>query len=309
MSKLLYTHFTKLIINYLLSLNKSIPCRSDSKLHSSQDDHPITKLLSTTNGEFKFVMEVLDTMISDAIKKQAEYKYYMVKKVESEKAKIVDKLEEQHVSPIKSGRGKSFMCYDDRVANVPNKLKKDDVPRKTRSLTIAEEAVVAKKFKELIQKDKLTIADLEGARLEWLKVQYNNDVEPRIPCRSFDDKEYEFSYAYLPRLSVNNVEDIRIVIKNKVEDIQLEVESYQRNLNLTKPTMFFEGINQRIPFTMTATHKEVVYLNQYNIKSLMQISEVKKSSDGTLVKIQENLIDMLSKNKLGSGNKRLKGRD
>ncbi|GJW24977.1 hypothetical protein Tco_0038788 [Tanacetum coccineum] len=60
---------------------------------------------------------------------------------------------------------------------------------------------------------------------------------------------------------------------------------------------------------MTAMHKGVVYLNQYSIKSLMKLSEVKKFSDGTLVKIQENLIDMLSKNKLGSGNKRLKGRD
>ncbi|GKA12450.1 hypothetical protein Tco_0691996 [Tanacetum coccineum] len=93
------------------------------------------------------------------------------------------------------------------------------------------------------------------------------------------------------------------MIKNKIEDIQLGVESYQRTLNLTKPTMFFEGIDQRIPFTMTAMYKVVVYLNQYNIKSLIKLS------DGTLVKIQENLIDMLSKNKLGNGNKRLKGRD
>ncbi|GJR61235.1 hypothetical protein Tco_1503397 [Tanacetum coccineum] len=112
-SKLLYTRFTKLIIDYLLSLNKSIPYRSDSKLHSSQDDHPITKLLSTTNGEYKFGMEVLGALIK-----------------------------EQHVSLIKSGRGKGFMCYGDQVANVPNRLKKDAMPRKTRSLTIAEEVVV-----------------------------------------------------------------------------------------------------------------------------------------------------------------------
>nr|GEV50232.1 hypothetical protein [Tanacetum cinerariifolium] len=65
----------------------------------------------------------------------------------------------------------------------------------------------------------------------------------------------------------------RTVIKVKVEDIQLGMESYQRTLNLTKPTMFFEGIEQRIPFTMTTTHKEVVYLNQYNINSLMKLSE------------------------------------
>ncbi|GJX72630.1 pyruvate kinase 1, cytosolic-like protein [Tanacetum coccineum] len=76
MSKLLYTRFTKLIIDYLLSLNKSIPRRSDSKLHSLQDDHLITKLLNTTNGEYKFGMEVLDAMTSDEIKKKAGYKYY-----------------------------------------------------------------------------------------------------------------------------------------------------------------------------------------------------------------------------------------
>ncbi|GJZ10986.1 hypothetical protein Tco_0545745, partial [Tanacetum coccineum] len=123
---------------------KSIPRRSDFKLHSSQDDHPITKLLSTTNGEYKFGMEVSDAMISDVIKKKVGYKYYMAKKVESEIAKIVDKPEEQHISPVKSGRGKGFMCYGDQVANVPNKLKKDVVPRKTRSLTIAEEEIVGK---------------------------------------------------------------------------------------------------------------------------------------------------------------------
>nr|GFB04376.1 hypothetical protein [Tanacetum cinerariifolium] len=65
-------------------------------------------------------------------------------KVESKNAKTVDEPEEQHVSPVKSRRGKGFICYGDQVENVPNKPKKDDVPRKTRSLTIAEEAVVGK---------------------------------------------------------------------------------------------------------------------------------------------------------------------
>ncbi|GJX16169.1 hypothetical protein Tco_0217001 [Tanacetum coccineum] len=60
---------------------------------------------------------------------------------------------------------------------------------------------------------------------------------------------------------------------------------------------------------MTTTHKGVVYLNQHNVKSLMRLSEVKKFYDGMLMKIQENLIDMVTKNKLGKDNKRLKGRD
>ncbi|GJX72419.1 hypothetical protein Tco_0309590 [Tanacetum coccineum] len=142
MSKLLYTCFTKIIIDYILSHNNSIPRRSDSKLHSSQDDQPITNLLNMTNGDYKFGMEVPDAMISDAIKKKSGYMYYMAKKVESVKAKIVDEPEEQHVSLVKSGRGKEFMCYSDQVVNAPNKLEKDVVPRKTRSLTIAEETAL-----------------------------------------------------------------------------------------------------------------------------------------------------------------------
>ncbi|GKC42310.1 hypothetical protein Tco_1060032 [Tanacetum coccineum] len=158
-----------------------------------------------------------------------------------------------------------------------------------------------------------------------------------IVVRRSDDKEYEFSYVDLPRLSLNDVEDMyllqvqdklhhlllefvkdfnnalimfikRVVIRNMVEDIQLRVESYQQT-NLTKPMMSFEEIDQRIAFTMTATHKGVVYLNQYNVKSLMKLSEVKKFCDGTLEKIQENLIEFVKWNKLGTGNKRLKLRD
>ncbi|GJS03805.1 hypothetical protein Tco_0320313 [Tanacetum coccineum] len=633
-----------IVVSKMVATRLHQPWRAilSSKLNNSQDDHPITKLLSTTKGEYKFGMEVPDAMISDVIKKKVGHKYYMAKKVESEKAKIVDELEEQHISPIKSGRGKGFICYGDQVVNVPNKLKKDHVPRKTRSLTIAEEAVVVSRLESLRQKKQPTAGEgssvshkkyydssdtdsdatlyssssdeseestnetddadesdinlsnenpqgddddasltvtnssldfiqtlldetpanelmdfmshpvyidahttsvvhnpegnpeltnyISGAfevplgthvdvlatktlmqemfpdknshhipslpvkkipnhtttpqpnslqakakklmqqakknmrkfnfkkalahkfkeydqklealtnfnvseafekavqakgenkkkcrknvgkpssrssrRNRSLVVIVQEGIEDRIPerwskevrhyhfkalngihhweediidlfktrmsavtegnvysdlriksvvrivvkkkwgygfltsivVRRSDDKEYEFIYADLPRLSVNDVEYMyllqvqdklhhlplefvkefnnallmfirRTMIKNWVEDIQLGVESYQRTLNLTKPTMFFEGIDQRIPFMMIATHKGVVYLNQYNIKSLMKLSEVKKFSDGTLVKIQENLIDMLSKNKLSSGNKRLKGRD
>nr|GFB09143.1 hypothetical protein [Tanacetum cinerariifolium] len=107
MSKLLYTRFTKIIIDYILLHNKSIPRRTDSKLHSSRDDQSITKLLRTIHDDYKFGMEFPDAMISDRIKKKVGYTYYMAKKVKSK-----------------------------------NKLKKGDVPRKTRSLTIAEETVV-----------------------------------------------------------------------------------------------------------------------------------------------------------------------
>ncbi|GJX74022.1 hypothetical protein Tco_0312617 [Tanacetum coccineum] len=186
---------------------------------------------------------------------------------------------------------------------------KSDIDKDENHILGPSTIAIVKKFKELIQKDELTIADFAGRGLERLKMQYNNDVElkyhnndytylvdlsteekystsitkhyaaryykegieDRIPerwskevchChfealngRRSDDKKYKFSYADLPRLSVNDVEDMyllhvqdklhhlplefvkdfnnalfmfikRTMIKNKVEDIQLGVESY-----------------------------------------------------------------------------------
>ncbi|GKD50580.1 hypothetical protein Tco_1279556 [Tanacetum coccineum] len=60
---------------------------------------------------------------------------------------------------------------------------------------------------------------------------------------------------------------------------------------------------------MSGTEKGVVHLNQHNIKSLMRLDEVCKFCDGTLLKIRDNLLDMVNKNVLGRGNQRLKGRD
>ncbi|GJS13523.1 hypothetical protein Tco_0407995 [Tanacetum coccineum] len=658
MSKLLYTRFTKLIIDYFLSCNKNIPHRSNSKMHSEGDDSPITKLSNTVKGTYKFRMEIPDTMIDDAFKKSARYKYYKAKKVESDYEANIPKLFKKDVVPRKTrsltvaeetiavelaksisineqrskasileslkqkkqvvvGEGLSaahtkyydtsntesdatrcsscsdtskesanetddaddydmdlyndnpdgddaaagfgemflddaahhilspletithkipinlqpnsiqakakklmqkakknmrkinfkktvahkFREYDQKLESLTNfhvskafekavqakvmkemkkllpthiltvvanyvrprlntsvlkikllniiHLNKSNDTHTTHqqlydtlyeSITLDQEALdaqdaepsfhkrivkrrttwlsdidqnknhilgpstvaIAKKLKAIIQKDKLTITDLEGAGLEKLKQYDEDDVsKPRsferhmskntkphptfyhndfyylvslsteekhttsltkhyvatyyiqdsrinffkaemsnrlegkiysdlriksvvrivvkkkwgygfltsIVVRRFDDNEYEFSYADLPRLSLNDVKDIKVVIQNKVEDIQLGVESYQQTLNLTKPMMFFEGIDQRIPFIMTATHKGVVYLNQHNFKSLMRLSEVKTLCDDTLEKIRENLIDMVTKNKLGKGNKRLKGRD
>ncbi|GJX61469.1 hypothetical protein Tco_0294369 [Tanacetum coccineum] len=80
MSKLLYTRFTKLIIDHFLSSN-----RLDSEMHSESDDSPITKLMNTIKGTYMFGMEIPDTMIDDTFKKSAGYRYYKSKKVRKKK--------------------------------------------------------------------------------------------------------------------------------------------------------------------------------------------------------------------------------
>ncbi|GJW06628.1 retrovirus-related pol polyprotein from transposon TNT 1-94 [Tanacetum coccineum] len=135
-----------------------------------------------------------------------------------------------------------------------------------------------------------------------------SDLRIKLVVRIVVKKKWD-----LPRFSVNDVEDMYLLQKNRDQEQGRRYSAWSGKLSKKSQPHQTHNVLQRnrpkIPFMMTAMHKGVVYLNQYNIKSLMKLSEVKKFYDGTLVKIQENLINMLSKNKLGSSNKRLKGRD
>ncbi|GKA55463.1 hypothetical protein Tco_0754412 [Tanacetum coccineum] len=89
MSKLMYTRFTKLIIDHFLTCNESILDRSDSKMHSEGQDLRLIKLKNTIKG--------------------------------------------------------------DQEANFPNAFKKNVVPRKTRSLTVADNIVEEPVVVELVK--------------------------------------------------------------------------------------------------------------------------------------------------------------
>ncbi|GKB84740.1 hypothetical protein Tco_0957012 [Tanacetum coccineum] len=159
-----------------------------------------------------------------------------------------------------------------------------------------------------------------------------------IKIKRIDNKEYEFSYVDLLRLSLKDIEDMyllnvqrklhhlkleyevdfinalllyikRVVIKNKIKDDQLGVESYQCTLNLTKPKFYFSGIDHKIPYTTTRTEKGVVYLNKYDMESLMRCDEVHKFCNGTLVKVQDNLLKMVNENRLDHNNVKLEVRE
>ncbi|GKE58097.1 hypothetical protein Tco_1497282 [Tanacetum coccineum] len=56
-------------------------------------------------------------------------------------------------------------------------LLKSDIDQNENHILGPSTVAIAKKLKSIIQKDKLTIVDLEGAGLERLKQQYRNDVE------------------------------------------------------------------------------------------------------------------------------------
>ncbi|GJU99776.1 hypothetical protein Tco_1329047 [Tanacetum coccineum] len=185
MSKLIYTRFTKLIIDHFLSCNKSIPRRSDAELHSEGQDSPLTKLINTVDIKYKFGMEIPDSMIIDAIKLSAGYKFYKQKKSESEIGRGAENLEEHHVCPIKSGRGKGYMRLGDQEVNVPKEFKKNVIPRKQRSITFAD---------NLISQEDVAVELAKSISIEEQRLQ-QRDITTQLTNDRKIEKDVEDTYA------------------------------------------------------------------------------------------------------------------
>ncbi|GKD70586.1 hypothetical protein Tco_1324676 [Tanacetum coccineum] len=113
-------------------------------MHSEEHDSLLSKMINTVDGEFKFGMEIPYTIINDAIKQLVRYKYYMIKKGQSEEDNDEEESEEQVVSRAGRGRGKGYMCSGNQEVNVSSKPKKDVVPRKQRTITYADNILKTK---------------------------------------------------------------------------------------------------------------------------------------------------------------------
>ncbi|GJV74540.1 hypothetical protein Tco_1506124 [Tanacetum coccineum] len=90
----------------------------------------------------------------------------MHKRIKSEKAKLVEEPKEQNISTVRSGKGKGYMHLEDQEVNVTSAFKKNDVARKTRSLTIADNIVKVPVAVELVKSIRF---EDQPNRLESLK--------------------------------------------------------------------------------------------------------------------------------------------
>ncbi|GKA43780.1 hypothetical protein Tco_0736504 [Tanacetum coccineum] len=129
-----------------------------------------------------------------------------------------------------------------------------------------------------------------------------------------DGKEYEFSFADFSRLSLNDIKDMYLLkVQGKRHHLKLEYEIDFINALLLYIRRVV--IKNRIKDTQLDTihdhwnRKGSVYLNKYDVKSLMLHEEVHKFCDGTLVKVQDNLENILKENRLGPENVNLDGKD
>ncbi|GKE95908.1 hypothetical protein Tco_1580763, partial [Tanacetum coccineum] len=79
---------------------------------------------------------------------------------------------------------------------------------------------------------------------------------------------------------------------NRVEDLQLGVESYQKKLNLTKPKTFRSDISNMTPYTAYNNPQGIIYQDKYKRNRLMHLDELYKFCDGTLTSVRTMLHDI-----------------
>ncbi|GJV98471.1 hypothetical protein Tco_1553723 [Tanacetum coccineum] len=80
-----------------------------------------------------------------------------------------------------------------------------------------------------------------------------------------------------------------LVIRQWVEDFQLGIESYQTQLNLTKPRWEATGLEFMHDYKILDSPRAVVFRDKYGMLMIMRFNEIHKFSDGTLQQIDEAL--------------------
>ncbi|GKE01690.1 hypothetical protein Tco_1389673, partial [Tanacetum coccineum] len=87
----------------------------------------------------------------------------------------------------------------------------------------------------------------------------------------------------------------RIVIQERVEDLHLAVESYQKKINLTKPDTYRSDVRKKTPYTGYRDIQGIIYQDDMNINCLMRTDELHKFSDGTLNYVRTSLNDIATR--------------
>nr|GEW10382.1 retrovirus-related Pol polyprotein from transposon TNT 1-94 [Tanacetum cinerariifolium] len=80
-----------------------------------------------------------------------------------------------------------------------------------------------------------------------------------------------------------------LVIRQHVEDFQLGIESYQTQLNLTKPQWDATGFEYKHDYTVIDSSRDVTFWDKYGVQMIMRFNEIHKFSDSTLHQIDETL--------------------
>ncbi|GJX74185.1 hypothetical protein Tco_0312780 [Tanacetum coccineum] len=86
-----------------------------------------------------------------------------------------------------------------------------------------------------------------------------------------------------------------VVLRRRMEDLQLGFESYQKKLNLTRLDTYRSDLKRKTPYTAYSNPKGFIYQNKDKKNRLMRIDELYKFSNGTLNDVRSALDDILKK--------------
>nr|GEU90082.1 hypothetical protein [Tanacetum cinerariifolium] len=70
-----------------------------------------------------------------------------------------------------------------------------------------------------------------------------------------------------------------LVIKQRIEDFQLAIESYQTQLNLTKPRWDATGFEYKHDYMVIDSPRAVTFWDKYGVQMIMRFNEIHKFSD------------------------------
>ncbi|GJV15085.1 hypothetical protein Tco_1360408 [Tanacetum coccineum] len=118
-----------------------------------------------------------------------------------------------------------------------------------------------------------------------------------IFTKALPRERFEF---ILPRLGMKSMnpetlkplqedQDENLVIRKRVEDFQLGIESYQTQLNLTKPRWEATSLEFIHDYKILDSPRAVLFRDKYGMQMLMRFNEIQKFSDETLQQIDEAL--------------------
>ncbi|GJZ85176.1 hypothetical protein Tco_0650515 [Tanacetum coccineum] len=158
---------------------------------------------------------------------------------------------------------------------------------------------------------------LSVVRIEVFSL-YGYDYMKKIVLRRADNQEYTIAESDFKDLYPSDFEDLyllnlqghlnhlppkdkkiiytavnlwirNLVIRKQVEDFQLGIESYQTQLNLTKPRWEATGLEFMHDYKILDSPRAVVFRDRYGMQMIMRFNEIHKFSDGTLQQIDEAL--------------------
>ncbi|GJS27655.1 hypothetical protein Tco_0488275 [Tanacetum coccineum] len=113
-----------------------------------------------------------------------------------------------------------------------------------------------------------------------------------ITVQRQDNQLYKFREGDFKRLRRQDIKDIHIVIQERVDDLQLAVESYQKKINLSRPDSYHSDLRKMTPYIAYHNIQGIIYQDDMDRNRLMRTDELHKFSDGTLNHVRTALKDI-----------------